>query len=99
MLKEIYCEQFYQKHITFNEVLNVVLGTSAADNSIGKSTFLLIIDFVYGGNTYAKAIDIKENVGNHDIFLHLNLRINYLNFVGIILIRVLCQNVMKITRK
>lgn len=68
MLKEIYCEQFYQKHITFNEVLNVVLGTSAADNSIGKSTFLLIIDFVYGGNTYAKAIDIKENVGNHDIF-------------------------------
>lgn len=68
MLNEIYCEHFYQKQVTFNNGLNVVLGTDTGYNSIGKSTFLLIIDFVFGGNTYAEAVDIKENIGNHDIF-------------------------------
>jgi len=68
MLSEIYCGEFKQKKITFDSGLNVVLGTKTGSNSIGKSTFLLIIDFVFGGNTYAKSEDIKKNVGNHDIF-------------------------------
>ena len=52
MLHEIYCEQFHQKRIVFNPGLSVVLGTNAGDNSIGKSTFLLIVDYVFGGSTY-----------------------------------------------
>lgn len=68
MLYEIYCEKFHQKKITFNENLNVVLGTDEGHNSIGKSTFLLIVDFVFGGNTYAKSTDILNNIGDHDIF-------------------------------
>lgn len=68
MLSEIYCDEFKQKKITFGTGLNVVLGTTTGSNSIGKSTFLLIVDFVFGGNTYAKTEDIKKNVGNHDIF-------------------------------
>ena len=35
--------------IVFNSGLSVVLGTNTGDNSIGKSTFLLIVDFVFGG--------------------------------------------------
>ena len=42
MLHEIYCEQFHQKRIVFNPGLSVVLGTNTGDNSIGKSTFLLV---------------------------------------------------------
>lgn len=68
MLYEIYCDKFYQKQIKFNNSLSVILGTNNGDNSIGKSTFLLIVDFVFGGNTYATKEDIITNVGKHDIF-------------------------------
>lgn len=68
MLYEIYCDKFYQKQIKFNDNLSVILGTNSGDNSIGKSTFLLIVDFVFGGNTYANKEDIITNVGQHDIF-------------------------------
>lgn len=67
MLYEIYCEEFRQKRIRFNAGLSVVLGTNAGDNSIGKSTFMLVVDFVFGGDTYAYVSDIRENVGNHRI--------------------------------
>lgn len=67
MLREIYCEEFHQKRIEFSDGLNVVLGTKTADNSIGKSTFMLIIDFVFGGSTYANSTDILDNVTPHNI--------------------------------
>ncbi len=68
MLHEIYCEKFHQKRIIFNPGLNVVLGTNTGDNSIGKSSFLLIVDYAFGGQTYASSTDITNNVGPHDIF-------------------------------
>ena len=68
MLREIYCEKFHQKRIRLKQGLNVVLGTNTGDNSIGKSTFLLIIDFVLGGSTYANSNDILNNIKEHDIF-------------------------------
>ena len=68
MLREIYCDKFHQKQIVFNSGFSVVLGTNTGDNSIGKSTFLLIVDYVFGGSTYAGTADIIENVGSHDIY-------------------------------
>ena len=68
MLYEIRCDRFQQKRIRFNPGLSVVLGTSTGDNSIGKSTFLLIVDFVFGGSTYARTTDIINNIGSHDIY-------------------------------
>lgn len=66
MLAEIRCEKFNQKIIYFNSGLNVILGDSKATNSIGKTTLLMIIDFVFGGNTYiSNGTDIIENLGNH----------------------------------
>lgn len=71
MLKEIVCDAFKANDkprgpITFHKGLNTVLGGAAAENSIGKSTFLLIVDFCFGGDTYAKA-DVKNYVGDHTI--------------------------------
>lgn len=67
MLKQIYCENFKQKLIEFHEGLNTVLGTQYGDNSIGKSTMLMIIDFVFGGNDYIeKSTDVQSNVGPHE---------------------------------
>ncbi|MBQ6979641.1 MAG: DUF2326 domain-containing protein [Clostridia bacterium] len=68
MLCEIYCKEFHQQKIEFSDGFNVVLGTNAGDNSIGKSTLMLIIDYVFGGNTYSDAFDIVNNVEEHDIY-------------------------------
>ena len=38
--------------IHFKDGLNVVLGKEDGENSIGKSSALLAIDFVFGGDTY-----------------------------------------------
>ena len=72
MLKEIYCELLKTKNrpsgkIIFHNGLNVVLGSNVGTTSIGKSTSLLIIDFVFGGDTYAKSDAVKE-FGNHTIY-------------------------------
>lgn len=52
MLNEIRCDKFREKLITFHPGLNVVLGDSVATNSIGKSTLLMILDFVFGGESF-----------------------------------------------
>lgn len=68
MLNEIICDKFKQKKISFHKGLNVVLGDEQGSNSIGKSTFLMIIDFVFGGKDYVmKSTDIQRNVGTHII--------------------------------
>ena len=73
MLVEIKCDEFksngtVRPAIQFSKGLNVVLGDSEASNSIGKSSFLLIVDFVFGGNSYVtKALDVQKKVGRHTI--------------------------------
>lgn len=61
MLYEVYCDKFATKEngvfvprgrIKLKEGLNTILGDKHAENSIGKSTFLLIIDFCFGGDDY-----------------------------------------------
>lgn len=53
--------------IKFHKGLNVVLGKEDGAMSIGKSSSLLAIDFVFGGNTYIKSDGVKKE-GNHTIF-------------------------------
>ncbi|HEN4675014.1 TPA: DUF2326 domain-containing protein [Streptococcus agalactiae] len=65
MLIEIRCDKFKNEKIAFKSGLNVIEGTDDGDNSIGKSTMLLIIDFVFGGETYSQKSEIFKNVDNH----------------------------------
>lgn len=78
MLHEIECSKFATKvdgkfiprgKITFRKGLNTVLGDKAAENSIGKSTFLLIVDFCFGGDDYVnqKISNAKENIHTHTL--------------------------------
>ena len=53
--------------IRFKEGLNVVLGKEDGENSIGKSSAMLAIDFVFGGNTYLSSDGVKH-IGDHTIF-------------------------------
>lgn len=73
MLTRIKCDKFLDNgeirpEITFKSGLNVVLGGGRAQNSIGKTTFLMIIDFAFGGDDYLQLnTDIDNNVGSHII--------------------------------
>lgn len=76
MLVEIYCDKFktggkdgeVRPPITFHEGLNAVIGDEDRSNSIGKSTLLMIIDFVFGGNDYInKCTAVQDNVKEHNI--------------------------------
>ncbi|AZD33597.1 hypothetical protein C4K22_0832 [Pseudomonas chlororaphis subsp. aurantiaca] len=66
MLKFIECDWFVEKRITFHENLNIVVGDRVNSNSIGKSTLLKVIDFVYGGSTLLfHGKDVAETLGHH----------------------------------
>ena len=73
MLVEIKCDKFISngKHrppISFHTGLNTVLGSETGSNSIGKSTFLMIVDFTFGGDDYVlKSTDVQTQVGVHTI--------------------------------
>ena len=67
MLQEIRCDKFRKPIINFHSGLNVVLGDEDGSNSIGKSTALMVIDFVFGGNDYVTMPDVMKNVGEHVI--------------------------------
>ncbi len=82
MLAEIRCEKFNQKIISFHSGLNVVLGDDKATNSIGKTTLLMIIDFVFGGNTYiSNGTDIMENIGSHEFKFRFDFGAESLYFI------------------
>ncbi|HDR7827791.1 TPA: DUF2326 domain-containing protein [Bacillus anthracis] len=71
MLKEIQCDKFAPDHqvIRFTSGLNTVLGSAGGSNAIGKSTFLWIIDYVFGGESYYSLTDdIKKEIGSHIIY-------------------------------
>ena len=74
MLIEIFCDKFKSNNetrpkIIFSPGLNVVHGSDNGNNSIGKSTFLMIIDFVFGGKDYVeKLTEVSNNVGDHIIY-------------------------------
>ena len=71
MLVSIECDKFAKAHrkIDFNPGLNTIMGSSVGSNAIGKSTFLWIIDYVFGGETYyTKSTDVKDGVGSHTIY-------------------------------
>ena len=75
MLKKIICDIFWQKEIIFYEGFNAIVGDDVASNSIGKSTMLMIIDFVFGGDDYInKNHDVVDNLGHHDFRFIFNFK-------------------------
>ena len=73
MLVEVQCDKFkkdgqIREPIQFHAGLNAVLGDDNGSNSIGKSTFLMILDFVFGGKDYVKkCTDVQNSILDHTI--------------------------------
>lgn len=73
MITEIFCDKFKKQHVSFKDGLNVVLGDDSGANSIGKSTMLLAIDYMLGGDHYQTKSDIIKHVGHHTVLRALSL--------------------------
>ncbi len=73
MLVEIYSEAFKKDAstpwgpISLRPGLNTVIGGDVSDNNIGKSSFLLAIDFCFGGETYPKK-EVLTIIGHHTVY-------------------------------
>ncbi|MGL5057814.1 MAG: DUF2326 domain-containing protein [Fusobacteriaceae bacterium] len=68
MLREISSNSLIKEKIIFTKGLNIVLGDNSASNSIGKSTFLMILDLIFGGKSYLEYnADVFLNIGEHEI--------------------------------
>jgi hypothetical protein len=81
MLKEIKSDVFKTPVIKFHHGLNVILGDDMASNSIGKSTALMIIDFVFGGDSYITAShDAIEVLGDHGFNFYFKFGTDLLYF-------------------
>jgi len=62
--------------IRFKRGLNVVLGKNDGAMSIVKSSTLLAVDFVFGGDTYVKSNGVKQE-GHCTIFFSLSSLMAY----------------------
>lgn len=81
MLKEIKCKIFQEETINFHQGLNVVMGDNEGSNSIGKSTLLMIVDFIFGGKSYiSHNKDVVLRLGHHDFFFKLEFNGKQLYF-------------------
>lgn len=81
MLLELKCDKFIEPNIYFHNGVNIILGDNNASNSIGKSTFLMIIDFIFGGKSYLKHNkDVIENIGHHTFMYNFKFDNNIFYF-------------------
>lgn len=74
MLVEVRCDKFVsngktREPIRFHAGLNAVLGDDNGSNSIGKSTFLMILDFVFGGSDYVKNALMFRRMSRNILFV------------------------------
>lgn len=73
MLVEIQSEAFKEKgkvrpKIVFHKGLNTITASESANNSTGKTSFLLAVDFAFGGSSYAEErAKIVTNIGHHTV--------------------------------
>lgn len=81
MLKEIHCDKFSSTPVVFRKGFNVILGDDVATNSIGKSTFLMVIDFALGGESFIKYnTDVVKELGHHHYYFKFEFQSELLTF-------------------
>jgi len=82
MLKRIKCEKFRQKEIRFHKGLNAVVGDDLGKNSLGKTSLLMIIDFIFGGENYLTVNnDTVEQLGHHEFLFSFEFNSEEFNFI------------------
>ena len=78
MLRTVKCDAFADdlRNMTIRPGLNIVQGSSQGNNAIGKSTFLWIVDFIFGGDRYAKiAQDVRKHI-DRDLTVYFTFEVD-----------------------
>lgn len=69
MLTSIYCQKLIRETLVFGPGLNTILGPRSGANSIGKSSVLYLIDFVFGGDSFLKnCVDVINQKGHVKVY-------------------------------
>lgn len=71
MLTEIRCDALDKEFHTvkFRQGLNIVLGTSKGSSALGKTIFLQLIEFCFGGESYmAVNSDVRKHIDDHIVY-------------------------------
>ena len=71
MLVSIKCDAFADdiRELDIKPGLNTILGSSDGSNAIGKTTFLWILDYIFGGQRYTRLMQgIKEHTDHQVIY-------------------------------
>ncbi|HEN3855067.1 DUF2326 domain-containing protein [Klebsiella pneumoniae] len=69
MLTSIYCKKLVRETLVFGPGLNTILGPRSGANSIGKSSVLYLIDFVFGGDSFLKnCVDVINQKGHVKVY-------------------------------
>ena len=81
MLKRLLCDKFAPQYreLVFNRGLNIVLGDDVGSSAIGKTAFLNVIDYIFGGDAYYSG-DIQKNIGLHTIYFEFEFGDEHLYF-------------------
>ncbi|HGW3992586.1 TPA: hypothetical protein ACNHZW_002740 [Proteus mirabilis] len=81
MLKKIYCEKLIRKELNFKKGLNAILGPKNGANSIGKSSVLMLIDFVFGGDDFITLCkDVISKIGHLNVYFTFEFNGNLYHF-------------------
>ncbi|CAK3275577.1 DUF2326 domain-containing protein [Vibrio crassostreae] len=81
MLKYIKSTSIHGDIIEFENGLNVILGPDNGFNSIGKSSLLLLIDFVFGGGSFLNSESkVTTHVKNIKIYFGFEFNNELINF-------------------
>ena len=78
MLRTVKCDAFVDdlRNMTIKPGLNIIQGSSQGNNAIGKSTFLWIVDFIFGGDRYAKiAQDVRKHI-DRDLTVYFTFEVD-----------------------
>ena len=82
MLKKIRCEKFRKKELFFHKGLNTIVGDDLGKNSLGKTSLLMIIDFIFGGKDYITVnSDTVEQLGHHEFLFSFEFNNKSYNFI------------------
>jgi len=71
MLTEVRCDALDKEfhNVKFRQGLNIVLGTTRGSSALGKTIFLQLIEFCFGGESYmAVNSDMRKHIDDHIVY-------------------------------
>ena len=76
MLTDVRCDALDKKFqkVRFRQGLNIILGTTKGSRALGKTIFLQLIEFCFGGESYmAVNSDMRNHIDDHIVYFTFSI--------------------------